>query len=445
MMKISIIVSSYNIENYIKKCLDTIINQTLRDIEIIIVDDASTDSTQDIIREVAKTDDRIKTVFFNQNTIGGVGSAANAGIEIAQGEYIGFADGDDWYELDMFERLYVNAIENNADVSFCNFLIWDEILKTEEQPSDAQKWDLAGRDRIRVTSRSMRKKYLGFNPVPWRKIYKKKFIDKYSIRFPVGDHFFEDNPFHWEAVLLADGIVADNFIGCYHRVKRKGQTMASEGKELLGMYKHHLTIRKFLKKHDELSGYDYEVVRWLIGNTLWISKRIKAKFLPELFFLLRTELSIYDYQYILNMVNSNAFGIFGCDLVRSVITNNCDLFIVTAQPGEYPVASHQQRNIIYKIYTIYKHHGLKTLFKKAQIYTVHTLGIWCRNISRLFVTNSMNYRLNQQIIKQNNVIHRQNLQIIEQNKKILSELEFNRIAKLFSIKNNSSDQHLSGK
>ena len=104
---ISVIVPVYNVEYYLKQCLDSIVNQTYRNLEIILVDDGSTDSSGDICDEYAQIDARIK-VIHKEN--GGLSSARNAGLDVCTsgGELIAFVDSDDWLELDMFEVLYTN-------------------------------------------------------------------------------------------------------------------------------------------------------------------------------------------------------------------------------------------------------------------------------------------------------------------------------------------------
>lgn len=120
---ISVIVPIYNVEKYLKKCIDSIINQTLKDIEIILVDDGSTDNSPKILDDYAKKDKRVK-VIHKEN--GGQGSARNEGLNIARGKYIGFVDSDDWIDLNMYEELYKDIVENNSDISVCSRKVFDE-------------------------------------------------------------------------------------------------------------------------------------------------------------------------------------------------------------------------------------------------------------------------------------------------------------------------------
>ena len=112
--RLSIVVPVYNTEKYIKRCIDSIVNQTLKDIEIIIVDDGSKENCANFCDKISKTDSRIKVVHKKN---GGLGFARNSGIDIATGEYIGFVDSDDYIEPIMYETLYNAAKKHNADLA----------------------------------------------------------------------------------------------------------------------------------------------------------------------------------------------------------------------------------------------------------------------------------------------------------------------------------------
>lgn len=114
MPKVSIIVPVYNVEKYLRKCIDSLVNQTLNDIEIICINDGSTDKSLKILKEYKNKDSRI--ILLNQEN-SGQSVARNRGIEIAKGEYLGFVDPDDWIDLDYYEKLYNAAIGTNADIA----------------------------------------------------------------------------------------------------------------------------------------------------------------------------------------------------------------------------------------------------------------------------------------------------------------------------------------
>lgn len=111
--RVSIIVPMYNVEQYVEKCIDSLLNQTLQEIEVILVDDGSPDRSGEIADEYAKKDSRIKVVHQKNS---GLGPARNSGVRVATGEYIGFIDSDDWANYEMFGRLYEAAVKDNADI-----------------------------------------------------------------------------------------------------------------------------------------------------------------------------------------------------------------------------------------------------------------------------------------------------------------------------------------
>lgn len=120
--KISIIVPVYNVQKYLRDCLDSLLNQTFKEYEIILIDDGSTDISGEICDEYAKNNDKIK-VIHKEN--GGLSSARNAGIEIAKGNFLGFVDSDDWIDKDMYKELYFNIKNTTFDIIACNFYIMD--------------------------------------------------------------------------------------------------------------------------------------------------------------------------------------------------------------------------------------------------------------------------------------------------------------------------------
>lgn len=115
---ISIIIPAYNIDQYLARCLDSVLGQTYKNLEVIVVSDGSVDGTNDIIKKYAEKDDRIKYIL-KENT--GVSDTRNRGLDIATGDYIGFVDGDDDIEPDMFEILLDNMLQYDADISHCGY------------------------------------------------------------------------------------------------------------------------------------------------------------------------------------------------------------------------------------------------------------------------------------------------------------------------------------
>ena len=295
MPQLSVIVTCYNIAPYLAQCLDSVIAQTLTDIEIIVVDDGSTDETPAIITDYAARDARIKPILLQENTIGGVATAANTGMDAATGDYIGFADGDDYVEPQMFQRLYDEAIKaDRAPLAMCRYLLQDEATNEQRPPADARRWEwVNGVTTVELTPDN-RGDYLKFIAVPWRKIYRRDWVEAHKLRFPVGDYFFEDNPLHWMALISAERLVLVPEILCYHRVARIGQTMETADEKLFRMFQHHETIYGWLEKTGQVDTYRLELLGWVVSQLEWISQRTPPQLQASLYEAVLPAFSHYD-------------------------------------------------------------------------------------------------------------------------------------------------------
>lgn len=199
MNKLSVIIPIYNVEKYLKECLDSVVNQTLGDIEIILVDDGSPDNSGKICDEYAKKDNRIK-VIHKEN--GGLGNARNVGIDYATGEYIGFVDSDDWVDLNFFETLYNEAKRTNADISVGNF----KKIKLGKLKPLPYKYDIKNYKDIKLIKQVGIGLFPYFDLATVRQIYKKEFLNKYKIRY-AEKLLYEDVPFSFITGMYAKSIV----------------------------------------------------------------------------------------------------------------------------------------------------------------------------------------------------------------------------------------------
>ncbi|MBO4707169.1 MAG: glycosyltransferase family 2 protein [Elusimicrobiaceae bacterium] len=271
--KISIIVPVYNVEQYISECIESLINQTLKDIEIIFVDDCGTDNSLNIVNDFAKRDKRIIILRLKNNS--GVSACRNAGIKHAHAPYIMFCDSDDFYSPTMCEEM-LNAIENSgADIAMCGTNI---IYETDE------KLKLGDDEYYRV-------KYEGTHEVTndivnnsdvsaWNKICKKEFFDKYNIQYPFGLRY-EDAYFFRIYMLWAKKITFINKKLHNYR-RRTGSIMNQTFKRCDMSAADHLKIAfeifNYMNKYNKYEeNYDYfwksifipyfNFARWNIGKT----------------------------------------------------------------------------------------------------------------------------------------------------------------------------------
>ena len=167
-MKFSVIVPIYNSEKYLKKCLDSLVNQTFKNIEIILVNDGSTDNSEDIIKQYLKD----KRIIYLKKENGGQASARNLGLSKAKGDYISFIDSDDYVDLDMFEKLNECAFDNDIILS-------DYYYTKENQDNYIKLFDGTAGNIINTD-------YWKFDTCPWNKFYKKSFLIENNFSFPEG-------------------------------------------------------------------------------------------------------------------------------------------------------------------------------------------------------------------------------------------------------------------
>ena len=221
-VKVSVIVPVFNTEKYLKKCVDSIINQSLKDIEIIFIDDGSNDNSLSILKEYAKNDNRIKIISkLNE----GQGVARNIGIKSAVGEYIAFVDSDDFIQIDMLEELYNHSKNNNLDICMCKVSTYDDV--THEVKNDLWYYSLEvfknfrknvfkHTDTIDFTCE--------ISVTPVNKLYKRSFLIDNNCLF-AENFIFEDELFFYDVYLNAKRVSIINKNLYYYRVNRAGSTV----------------------------------------------------------------------------------------------------------------------------------------------------------------------------------------------------------------------------
>lgn len=175
---ISIIIPVYKVEKYLEKCIQSVINQTYENLQIILVDDGSPDNCGKICDEYAKKDHRIEVIHKSN---GGLSDARNKGLEIAKGEYIGFVDSDDYIEADMYEVLYNLLKQYNADVSICNFYtVSQEKIAIKNADNGIKEYN-----RIEILKEILLDNNI--QSYAWNKLYKRELFGE--IKYPVGKKY----------------------------------------------------------------------------------------------------------------------------------------------------------------------------------------------------------------------------------------------------------------
>ena len=253
-VKVSVVIPAYNVEKYIRECLDSLVNQTLKDIEIICVNDGSTDSTLQIMEEFAEKDKRV-IVKSQENR--GISVARNNAIENAKGEYILFVDSDDYIELRAIEYLYYEAKSKNLDQLYFSTNVFYDISNNEIDKN------LYIRKNDYSSVRSGKQFFIDtvqngeFKPTPVLYITKLELLNKNNIEFKKGI-IHEDNLFTIQCLYYAERVAFHN-INLYHRRVRENSIMTN-GQNIRHAYCYYCVIKeleKLLEKNDNPDDKEY--------------------------------------------------------------------------------------------------------------------------------------------------------------------------------------------
>ncbi len=244
MVKLSIVVPVYNAEKFLVKCVNSLLEQNVRDIEVILVNDGSRDKSLEICKEFAKKDSRVK-VFSQENS--GQSKARNVGMDVASGEFITFMDSDDWVDADYYEKLIDAAVRNDADIAcgsilrvrkeYTKFRINYKKEEVFEKPQEKV-------DAARVPDMC----YV------WNKVYRKSLFERLNLRFIEG-MFFEDVDFVTRAVYFSNKIVT--VPGTYYNYWTNGnstvKTMMKSDKKRSDSLRSKALVLDFFREHNLVS------------------------------------------------------------------------------------------------------------------------------------------------------------------------------------------------
>ncbi len=218
---ISIIIPVYNVEKYIGKCIDSLIKQKYDNLEIILIDDGSSDNSGEICDKYAKKDKRIK-VIHKKNS--GQADSRNIGISKASGKYIGFVDSDDYIDKDYYNRLYKTLVKNNADVVTCKYQnVYNDDYRKEEIGNNIRETILDNQEALKELLLSQIDNYV------WNKLYKREIWE--NIKFPIGKKM-EDLGIMYLVIKEAKRIVITDYVGYYYRI-RPNSTMTNLNLQLI--------------------------------------------------------------------------------------------------------------------------------------------------------------------------------------------------------------------
>ena len=266
MPKVSVIVPIYNVEKYLEKCINSLLSQTLEDIQIILVNDGSKDNSGNIAKEYEKNNkDR---VIYVEKENGGLSDARNYGLKYATGDFIAFLDSDDYIEKNAYEEMYNKAIEENADYVECDF-IWEfpNKIRVDKQYPYKNKKEMLSFVRV----------------VAWNKLIKRQLITDNNLEFPKGLRY-EDVEFTYKLIPFINkfAYVDKSFI---HYVQREGSIANVQNERTAEIFTVLDNVIEFYKENNIYDEYrdelEYNYARYLLCSSLKRMCKIKDKTIRE--------------------------------------------------------------------------------------------------------------------------------------------------------------------
>lgn len=242
-IKVSVIMPVYNADKYLRTALDSVIDQTLREIEIICIDDGSTDKSLEIIKEYQKNDSRIRIVTENN---AGPGAARNKGIVRARGKYIAFLDADDFYELTLLSELYSFSEEEGLDIAVADYDIYNSKKARFSPAMDSDYGTIFAANP--VTSKSEYPDYIlqATTGYVWNKLFRREFLTEKGLSFLPELYIFEDVHFVTTCLSLAEKIGKVSKILAHHRVYSAQSRARTFRKHYAEVPKVYVKIKEFL-------------------------------------------------------------------------------------------------------------------------------------------------------------------------------------------------------
>lgn len=286
--KVSVIIPIYNVEKYLKESLESVINQSLKEIEIICIDNKSEDKSLNILKEYAKKDNRI-IVYENEENLK-QGLARNFGITQAKGEYIFFVDGDDYIKTDCIEKMYNKAKKDDTDITICCWVLYDDKTK---KINDKHGYALLKQipeeyNEKTFNWRDIKNSIFWQSSVPWDKIYKRKFLIDKDVKFPSGV-FFEDNVFVYDAFFKSSkiSILRESLI--FYRMNRIGAVTNTRDKTFFDYLKIFNLIGDNLKKINLYDEMKYLYLDYKVITLIWWYKKIKLRYKKQFYKMIRED------------------------------------------------------------------------------------------------------------------------------------------------------------
>ncbi len=321
---VSVVVPVYNTEKYLRRCMDALLSQTIdkKDLEIIAVNDGSTDSSPRILREYEKMYPGVVKVFDKNN--GGQATARNLGIQKASGDYIGFADSDDYVDKSLFKKLYDKALETGADLTECSYHSMLEQNTFDENGLPTYK-EIGGRGTISAHE-DMRELFLNPQVSPWNKLYKKEILIDNHITFPEGI-IYEDTAFYIKTLpfIKKHAYIDEKLV--YYCVRKNSTMTGNMGRRVGDIFTVFDDIIEFFLRNGLFKEYrdelEYFCVKTALCSNLSRIGRVESSFMRKELYNKTFSFIIKHFPYYKkNKYFKGKIGIY----IKSVNRFNCGIY-----------------------------------------------------------------------------------------------------------------------
>lgn len=273
-VKVSVLVPIYNVEDFLAECLDSLVGQTLKEIEIVCINDGSTDSSLKIIKKYAKDDKRI-VIIDKKNS--GYGDSMNKGLEKTTGEYVGIVESDDFIDLDAFEKMYKMAKKYDLDVVKTNFY---EYMTKKKRDVAKSNMFLPDEENIVLNTREHRHVFYE-QPSIWSAIYKREFLIENDIKFlPSPGASYQDAGFNFKVWAAAKRVMMINRAFLHYRQDNPNSSVKSDGK-VYAVKDEYDEVERWLKERGLYKEYGPTLVGMRFSSYIWNMRRLTRKTAKE--------------------------------------------------------------------------------------------------------------------------------------------------------------------
>ena len=333
MVKVSVVIPVYNVENYLEDCLNSIINQTLKDIEIICINDGSTDKSLDILNEYSKNDDRIKIISQKNQ---GHAVATNYGIKIAKGEYLYLMDSDDIVDLNALEDTYNLCKSKDLDFVIFKAINYNEV---ENNYYESEMYSMQGLfncvgDNIFTYKDIPEDVLFKITVTPWSKLYNREFVLNCGAKFPEG-LIFDDNVFFWQVLFNAKRVYFHNeFLFTRRRYSSSSTSLGDE--RYLDSLKIVNLIGEEFRKHGEFEKHKLKLYDEKIHMGEYRYRFIKEEFKSLYFDAWRADLiDVFNDEVLFEDLFINLRESYKNLLVKILLSKNHEEFLTMADLHQF--------------------------------------------------------------------------------------------------------------